>query len=98
MDKMISINHETINRQAGNLQNKGIIYCWETYKFRSIKIPCNINQCLQYCLNAFYHDVDDLKKATILWSVVHWGKCPVCRTNNNVYIFDRMLGYITVFF
>ena len=67
MDKMISIKHETINRQVANFQNKGIIYCWETYKFRSIKIPCNINQCLQYCLNAFYHDVDDLKKATILW-------------------------------
>ena len=54
MDKMISINHEVINRQVSNLENKGIIYCWETYKFRSIKISGNINQCLQYCLNAFF--------------------------------------------
>ena len=60
MDKTISINHKTINRQAGNLQNKGIIYCWETYKFRSIKISDNRNQCLQYCLDGFYHDVEDL--------------------------------------
>ena len=59
MDKMIAINHDIINRQAGNLENKGIIYCWEAYKFRSIKISGNRNQRLQYCLNAFYHDVDD---------------------------------------
>ena len=71
MDKMISINHETITRQVGNLENKGIIYCWEIYKFRSIKIIGNRNRCLQYCLNAFYHDVDDLRRATILWSIVH---------------------------
>ena len=51
MDKMISINHEIINRQGGN--------CWETYKFRSIKISGNRNQCLQYCLHSFYHDVDN---------------------------------------
>ena len=62
MDKMIARNHDIINRQAGNLENKDIIYCWETYKFRSIKISGNRNQYLQYCLNAFYHDVDDLKK------------------------------------
>ena len=70
---MISINHDTINRQAGNLQNRGINYCWENYKFRPIKISGNRNQCLQYCLNDFYHDIDSLKK-NILWSVVHWGQ------------------------
>ena len=59
---MIAINHDTINRQTSNLENKGIFYCWETYKFRSIKISGNRNQFLQYCLNTFYHDVDDLKK------------------------------------
>ena len=77
MDKMISINHETINRQVGNFENKGIIDCLETYKFRSIKISGNRNQCLQYCLNAFYYDVDDLKKAAILQPVVHWVQYPV---------------------
>ena len=59
---MLSLNYETIDRQVSNLQNKGIIYCWETYKFRSIKIPSNRKQYLQYCLNFFYHDVDDVKK------------------------------------
>ena len=74
---MIARNHDIINRNADNLENKGIIYCWETYKFRSIKIFSNRYQCLQYCLNAFYHDVDDLKKGTILWSVAHWGQYSV---------------------
>ena len=68
---MIALNAELINRQNGNVANKGIILCWETYKFRSIKIYGSRNQCLQYCLNALYHDVDDLKKATILWSVAY---------------------------
>ena len=62
MDRMISINHETINRQVGNLQDKDIIYCWKPYKFRSIKISGNRNRCLQYYLNPFYYDIDGLKK------------------------------------
>ena len=70
MDKMISMYHGTINRQVSNLENQGVIVCWETYKFRSNKTSGNRNQCLQYYLNALYHDVDDLKKSTIL-SVVH---------------------------
>ena len=98
MDKMIARNHDIINRQAGNLENKDIIYCWETYKFRSIKISGNRNQCLQYCLNAFYHDVDDFKKVTILWSVAHWGQYVVCRTNDNAFIFNRILSYNTALY
>ena len=62
MDKIISINHETVNRQFGNLQKKDIIYCWETYNFCFIKISGNKNECLQFCLNAFDHDVDDLER------------------------------------
>ena len=50
MDKLIAINHDIINRQAGNLEHKGIIYCWETYKFRSIKISGNRNQCLMFSI------------------------------------------------
>ena len=68
---MIALNAELINRQDGNVENKGIILCWETYTFRSIKISSSRNQCLQYYLIDFYHDVDDLKKATILWSVAY---------------------------
>ena len=58
---MIAINHDIINREVGNVEDKGIIFCWETYKFRTIKISGYRNHCLQYFLNAFYHDVDDLK-------------------------------------
>ena len=28
----------------------------------SLKISGNRNKCLQYCINTFYHEVDDLKK------------------------------------
>ena len=95
---MISLNADIINRQDGNKENKGVIDCWETYKFRFIKISGSRNQCLQYCLNAFYHDVNELKKATILWSVAHWGQYEVCRTNENDVVFNRMLGYNSAFY
>ena len=95
---MIALNHDIINRQAGNLESKGIIYCWETYKFRSIEIFGNRKQCLQYCLNAFYHDVDYLKEATILWLVAHWVQCPVMHINDNAFISNRMLGCDTAFY
>ena len=29
---------------------------------------------------------------------MYWGQYPVCRTNDNAFIFNRMLGYSTVFF
>ena len=95
---MIALNTKIINRQDGNVENKGIILCWETYKFRAIKISGNRNQCLQYCLNTFYHDVDDLKKATILCSVAHWGQYAVCHTNDNAFVFNRILGYNTALY
>ena len=98
MDKMITLDTDIINSQVGNVDNKGIISCWETYKLRTIKISGNINQCLQYSLNAFYHDVDDLKKATILWSVAHWSQYQVCRTNDTAFMFNRMLGYNTALY
>ena len=98
MDRMIKVNDNTINRQVGNEQNKGVVFRWETHKFRSVEISGRRSQCLQFCLNAFYHDVNDLKKATILWSVAHWGQRAVCRTNDNAFIFNSMLGCNTVFY
>ena len=98
MNKMIAVNNNSINRQVGNVRNKGIVFQWETYKFRSIEICGKRNQYLQFCLHAFYHDVDYLKKATILWSVAHWGQRAVRRTNDNAFIFNRMLGYNTAFY
>ena len=39
--------------------------------------------------------VDDLNKFTILLSVVNWDQYAVWRTNDNAFIFNRMLGYNT---
>ena len=50
MDKTIALNAELINRQDGNEENKGLIYCWESYKFRSIKISGSRNQCYNIAL------------------------------------------------
>ena len=95
MDKMISLDDGSINRQSGDLNNKCIIDRCKSYKFRFIPISGNINQCVQYCLNAFYHDIDEIKKATILWSVVYWGQYSIYRTNYNTIVFNRMLDYNT---
>ena len=43
MNKMIAIHDGSINRQVDNLYNQCIIDCWETYKFRFVKISSNIN-------------------------------------------------------
>ena len=55
MDKMITLDTDIINRQVGNVENKCIIFYWETYKFHAIKISGNRNQYLQYFLNDFYY-------------------------------------------
>ena len=34
----------------------------------------------------------ELKKSTILWSVIHLGKYAICRNNDNSLIFNWMLG------
>ena len=39
-----------------------------------------------------------IKKATILWSVVHWGQYTVCRTNDNAFVFNQMLDYNTALY
>ena len=57
-----------------------------------------IKLCLQFCLNAFYNDVDYLKEATILWLVAHWVQCPVMHINDNAFISNRMLGCDTAFY
>ena len=51
-----------------------------------------------YALNAFYKDVDDLKKTSVLWNGVNWSNKPEMRCNDNAFVFNRMLGYNTVFF
>ena len=54
------------------------------YAFRRVDISGIVNQYIMYALNAFYKDVDDLKKSSILWNVVNWStdlKCVVMITH-----------------
>ena len=95
MDKMVSLNDGSINRQPGDLNNQGIIDPLKSYEFHFIPIFGNYNQCLQYWLNAFYHDIDEIKNVTIFWSAVHWVQYPTYRTNDNVFVFNQMIGYNT---
>ena len=40
------------------------------YFLRHVDIYGTENQCLMYALNVLYKDVDDLKKASVLWNAV----------------------------
>ena len=88
---MISVPTPTTNLQSDILNNVGVIDRWDRRKFRIVEISSSRNQCLQFCLNAFYHDIDYIKQATILWSCAHWSKLGVCMINDNVFVFNRML-------
>ena len=63
---MISAINVSIIRQVNDLKNQGIVDHWNSRKFRVVDISSNRKQCLQYSLNAFYHDINEIKKATIL--------------------------------
>ena len=90
---MFSTLNSTDNVNSGVPSKEGIIDCWHRCKFRIVKISGYQNQCLQFCLNAFYNDVDNIKKATILWSCDYWSKERICRLDDNALVFNRMLGY-----
>ena len=98
MMKMISVPTPTTNLQSDILNNVGVIDRWDRRKFRIVEISSSRNQCLQFCLNAFYHDINYMKQATILWSCVHWIKLGVCMINDNAFVFNRMLGYNTAIY
>ena len=96
--QMISTHNSTDNVNSGVPNKEGIIDRWHRCKFRIVKISGYQNQCLQFCLNDFYNDVDNIKKATLLWSCAYWGKERISRLNDNAFVFNRMLGYNTVIF
>ena len=98
MMKMISVYTPPTNLQSDILNNVGVIDRWDRRKFRIVEISGSRNQCLQFCLNAFYHDIDYIKQATILWSCAHWSKLGVCMINDNVFVFNRMLGCNTAIY
>ena len=68
------------------------------YVFRRVNISWTDNQYLMYTLNAFYKDVDDLKKASVLWNVVKWSNKPKIRCNDDAFVFNRILGYNISFY
>ena len=98
MMKMISTLNSIDNVNSGVPSKDGIIDRWHRCKFRLVKVSGHQNQCLQFCLNAFYHDVDNIKKSTILWSCVYWSKQRIFRLNDNAFLFNRMLGCNTTIF
>ena len=98
MIKIISTHNSTDNIIPGIPNKADIIDRLYRCKFRIVKVSGYQNQYLQFCLNTFYHDVDNIKKATILWSYVHWSTQRIYRLNDNAFIFNRMLGYNTAIF
>ena len=95
---MNSTLKSTDNVNSGVPNKEGIIDRWHRCKFRTVTISGCQKQCLQFCLNAFHNDVDNLRKATLLWSCAYWGKEQICRLNDNAFVFNRMLGYNTAIF
>ena len=68
------------------------------YILRRVDIYGTENQCLMYALNVLYKDVDDLKKASVLWNAVDKSKKPKIRCNDNAFFFNTMLGCNTSFY
>ena len=68
------------------------------FVFHSVEIGGKDNKCLQFALNTFYKDVDDLKHATVLWNTINRSNTTTMRCNDNVFVFNIMLGYNTSFY
>ena len=51
-----------------------------------------------YVLIEFYKNGNALKKASVLWKVVNWSNKPKIRCNDNSCVFNKILGYDTVFY
>ena len=98
MMKMISVPTPTINLHSDILNNVGVLDRWDRRNFRIVEISLSRYLCLQFCLNEFYHDINCIKQATILWSCAHWSKLGVCMINDNAFVFNRMLGYNTAIY
>ena len=42
--------------------------------------------------------INEIKKATILWSVLNWGQYSTSRYNDSAFVFNWMVGYNTSLF
>ena len=90
---MLSAPNPTINLQSSIPNNVDVSDRWYRCMFRIIRISVHRNQCLQYCLNNFYHDIGYIKNAIIVWSCIHWSKPRIPRLNDNAFVFNRVLLY-----
>ena len=79
-------------------ENTTVVAYQKTFVFRRVEIGGKDNQCLQFTLNAFYKDVHKLKHATVLWNLVNWSNNEIMCCNDNAFVFNRILGYNTVFY
>ena len=79
-------------------KNTTVVAYSKPFVFRSVEIDGKDNHCLQFALNAFYKDINDLKHATVLWNLVKWSNTKIMSCNDNAFVFNRMLGYNTSFY
>ena len=79
-------------------ENDTVVAYSKTFVFRIVGIGGKDNQCLYFALHAFYKDVNEIKQTSVLWNLVNWSNTTTMRTNENVFVFNRMLGYNTAFY
>ena len=80
------------------IKNITVVTHSKVFVFRSVEIGRKDNQYLQFALNEFYKDVNNLKHATTLLNLVKWSNTKIIRCNDNAFVFNRILGYNTAFY
>ena len=78
--------------------NQALVAYSVPFNFRVVPISGCDNQYLRFALSAFFKDVDESSKTNVLWDLVNWSNNTVMRCDDNLFVFNRMLGYNTAFF
>ena len=68
-------------------ENTIVVAYSKAFVFRRVEMSGKDNQYLQFALNAFYKDVNELKHATVLWNLVNWSNNEIMRYNDNAFVF-----------
>ena len=79
-------------------KNDTVVAYSKTLVFCIVAIGGNDNQYLQFALHAFYKDVNEIKQASVLWNLINWSNTTTMRTNENAFVFNRMIGHNTAFY
>ena len=79
-------------------ENTTVVTYSRVFLFRRVEIGGRNNQCLQFSLNSFYRNIGELKQATVLWNLINWSNTTTMRTNENAFVFNRMIGHNTAFY